>query len=363
MPYTFNPFTGTLDAVGIPAGAGGDPLPQYLLLAGRPGGQLANGGVAVAENLTLQSTAHATKGLLQWDDSQLWWPSIPDPPPTVTTTQDLARFNATLTMAPSGTHNHILNVLRVDPAITATPAFIFDNDYVTGLELSPTVAVGNNLVFTGIHGGGTYNTTTNNFFGSWRMFQASPLLTSASVNNPPFSALVYESAPIMEYTTTGTGNLTSDVAVDFFSHPTFRNTGAGTLNVSNHVGFKSVPIFTASAGAITVPVLFRMLIQPPSVTGATTITSDIGIAISDLAISATGTASGIVSSISPTNATHRFLVDTGGAPSQFIGQLQRSYTPKSQTVPTGYGVSFVKRQVWTGTQRMTLEGDARLCGH
>lgn len=41
---------------------GGGDLSGALLLAGRAGGQIANGGTASGENLTLVSTAHATKG-------------------------------------------------------------------------------------------------------------------------------------------------------------------------------------------------------------------------------------------------------------------------------------------------------------
>lgn len=41
-----------------------DPLTQYLLLAGRSGGQTAKGGTGSGENLTLSSTAHATKGVV-----------------------------------------------------------------------------------------------------------------------------------------------------------------------------------------------------------------------------------------------------------------------------------------------------------
>jgi len=40
----------------------GDVHTQYLLLAGRSGGQTAVGGTASGNNLTLQSTSHATKG-------------------------------------------------------------------------------------------------------------------------------------------------------------------------------------------------------------------------------------------------------------------------------------------------------------
>lgn len=44
------------------SGATSDMLPQYLILAGRSGGQTAYGGTAAGENLVLNSTAHATKG-------------------------------------------------------------------------------------------------------------------------------------------------------------------------------------------------------------------------------------------------------------------------------------------------------------
>lgn len=42
---------------------------QFALLAGRSGGQLLNGGVSASENLTLTSTAHATKGNIVLTDT------------------------------------------------------------------------------------------------------------------------------------------------------------------------------------------------------------------------------------------------------------------------------------------------------
>lgn len=44
------------------AGVSVSTLDGYFKLAGRPGGQIANGGTAASENLTLRSTANATKG-------------------------------------------------------------------------------------------------------------------------------------------------------------------------------------------------------------------------------------------------------------------------------------------------------------
>lgn len=45
-------------------GLGDDDHTQYALLAGRSGGQTLKGSTASGENLTLQSTSHATKGLI-----------------------------------------------------------------------------------------------------------------------------------------------------------------------------------------------------------------------------------------------------------------------------------------------------------
>lgn len=55
-------FGGTGTDHGALSGLGDDDHAQYLLLAGRAGGQSAKGGTAASENLTLESTAHATKG-------------------------------------------------------------------------------------------------------------------------------------------------------------------------------------------------------------------------------------------------------------------------------------------------------------
>ncbi len=56
-----NPSWGSPDHGGL-AGLGDDDHTQYVLLAGRSGGQTVYGDIASGGNLTLGSTAHATKG-------------------------------------------------------------------------------------------------------------------------------------------------------------------------------------------------------------------------------------------------------------------------------------------------------------
>lgn len=53
---------------GLLQGLADDDHLQYLLLAGRSGGQVAHGGTAASNNLTLRSTSHATKGSVKIDD-------------------------------------------------------------------------------------------------------------------------------------------------------------------------------------------------------------------------------------------------------------------------------------------------------
>jgi hypothetical protein len=60
----FSP-TGSVIDHGALLGLSDDDHAQYVLLAGRSGGQTLKGGTAASETLTLQSTAHATKGRIK----------------------------------------------------------------------------------------------------------------------------------------------------------------------------------------------------------------------------------------------------------------------------------------------------------
>lgn len=58
-------FVGTLDHNSLANLTVGDPHPQYFFIAGRAGGQTANGGSAASQNLIFSSTANAVKGFVQ----------------------------------------------------------------------------------------------------------------------------------------------------------------------------------------------------------------------------------------------------------------------------------------------------------
>lgn len=61
------PTWATIDHGSEVGGLGDDDHTQYALLAGRAGGQTLKGGTAASENLTLNSTSHATKGSIVVD--------------------------------------------------------------------------------------------------------------------------------------------------------------------------------------------------------------------------------------------------------------------------------------------------------
>jgi hypothetical protein len=63
-----NPTVAKINGVAYNA----DPVVQYALLAGRAGGQTLDGDTAASGNLTLSSTAHATKGKIILSASSAW---------------------------------------------------------------------------------------------------------------------------------------------------------------------------------------------------------------------------------------------------------------------------------------------------
>jgi len=78
IDFSYNDVSNTISANVIPGAIShstlgnltvGDDHSQYLLLAGRAGGQTARGGVSASGNLTLSSTANATKGKILFGTS------------------------------------------------------------------------------------------------------------------------------------------------------------------------------------------------------------------------------------------------------------------------------------------------------
>ena len=98
---------------------------EYLLLAGRSGGQIAIGGTASGDDLTLQSTAHATRGNIFFGTGGLntfdevnsrWGIGIASP----TAAFHIDQTDSTIT---SGSSNSLQSVVRARPPTSSSAAY------------------------------------------------------------------------------------------------------------------------------------------------------------------------------------------------------------------------------------------------
>jgi len=142
-----NPSDGAITAVVGPPSAGGggvsdhglltgladDDHAQYALLAGRAAGQTLRGGSAASEHLTLQSTAHATRGYVRaQDDLQLLSNYMRD-----------SGGNLRLQLATSAPHATLHDYVRVDERL----GIATDPVANVGLKMRPTFAGASGSVY------------------------------------------------------------------------------------------------------------------------------------------------------------------------------------------------------------------------
>lgn len=126
-----DPTPGGVTVHGLLTGLDVDDHAQYALLAGRSGGQALSGGLAASEHLTLQSTAHATRGYVRaQDDLQLLSNIIRDSggnarltlatsSPEVSATGDLVGSNH---LALGGAVISVSRVLNLSKDLATTPS-------------------------------------------------------------------------------------------------------------------------------------------------------------------------------------------------------------------------------------------------
>jgi len=131
-------------------GLGDDDHSIYALLSGRSGGQLFKGGLAASEHLTLQSTAHATRGYVRAQDDLQLQSNV------LRGSDGVAR----VTLAASSPHVKLGDYVRVDQrlgiatdplvtkGLTMRPALANLTDNAALIDLSPSAtslagAVGN----------------------------------------------------------------------------------------------------------------------------------------------------------------------------------------------------------------------------
>jgi len=114
---------------GVLAGIGDDDHSIYALLAGRAGGQTLIGGTAASENLTLQSTSHATRGLIVVSDILRAQPSL--------TSEQTGAVRLSPTVAAGANSEHLVSSLVGGIFNHASYTGII----ATGLKIAPQFAL------------------------------------------------------------------------------------------------------------------------------------------------------------------------------------------------------------------------------
>lgn len=97
--YGRNPNADTLDGLDSAA---------FAILAGRAGGQVLQGGVAASETLTLESTAHGTKGGVVLTGSHVILPGSIRPAADSTAALTLCKANGTAVLTVDTTNSRVL---------------------------------------------------------------------------------------------------------------------------------------------------------------------------------------------------------------------------------------------------------------
>lgn len=232
---------GTIDGVDIPALVAGDRATvvadtglntvtaNVVLSTGLSGGDTLAGGVGAAEDLTLASTTHATRGDLNLRD-QVTVLSESKTHSSSSTAFYALKANPSLAMSGTTT-GQVLNMVDISPTVdwTANPNSLVTHTYV---QVKPAVS----------HNAATR--TMNNH----AMFLSGPTYTGTTNVMTVASHTCFSSAP------TVTGTVTTTALVGFSAGLTV---GAGST-VSNYVG---------------------VLVASPTVNATGTLTSSIGLSV------------------------------------------------------------------------------------
>jgi hypothetical protein len=259
-------------------GLADDDHTQYLLLAGRAGGQSATGGTATADALTLKANAIDTTSLV------LTGSDTADITATTTSTTGLFRPRTVVANNP-GT----MNAIEWLPSYTVDDSVV--NNVVRFMQMAPTVTIngplGHSLI--GFTLGGTLNVTTNPV--SSNSFNANLVNSTVNFNGASsatgWSEIGYRDAVTYNAGSVAAGTITNNQP--FVAAPVYKATGAaGSLTVTNAYGFRSTPaIQTTTAGGVsTVDTMihFQAGATTNSGAGTETLTTEIGLDVPAFAL-------------------------------------------------------------------------------
>ena len=207
---------GVTDHGGL-AGLADDDHLQYLLLAGRAGGQTANGGTAGGQELVLRGTAAANLGAIRCQSPLIFDDTIP-----------------------SAASQYFVD---------ATPTQVTTAGFVGGgMSFAPVITFGaSTAIWEGFRVGAIVDSSVNLGFSALTLMQALPRGVSAVSGRNPITITVLNAGPLHEYTGAA-GSVNCQTFGMNWSPQLRASTSGGTLNWTTATCLDIAPKYSTVLG-------------------------------------------------------------------------------------------------------------------
>lgn len=257
---------------------------------GRSGGQTIIGGTGSGDDLTLQSTSHATKGTVFLDDHVRLRPNVP------TGSQTLVDFTAT---SPSLANAQVFKVLSA--AGTVAHGGTFTYSYLFQDAMTHTLGSGSVLP-------------------TLASFNAQP---TATITDTGVTLGIIAGLYALPSVQTAVGVANGGTVYGAYVTPTISQTAAATMSVAGVTGIYVTPTVSAAAsGSATLTTLRGLHVANPTTSGAGTKAITNAYAVDVDALTTPTNVAVVRSAVTASSAARWYLVDTGGAPSSVKGKLR-----------------------------------------
>ncbi len=267
---------------------------QYLLLAGRAGGQFAFGGTAPSEELELRGTTDANLGQIR-----------------VFSPIDVEDISAAAALNP--------HAFRYAPTQNFSSTFVGG-----GINISPTIGFSApTFIWEAVRGGPIIQSNVAPGFAAFTLFNSLPVLTAGAGGTfNPLGALVLNAGVVIENDFTGSRTATVSTVVNA-GPQTRAGLSGGTMNVTAQYGMQFRPTFSTVLGSsVNLGTIRAVLAATPSVAlfqpqaGTEAMTAYYGLDVEDIAFGGAVEKAGVRSNI-PVAVDAWFLLNIGGAWSDF----------------------------------------------
>ena len=300
-----------------------DDHPQYLLLAGRAGGQAAFGGTAISEELILRGTTNANLGLVR-----LRSPIVFD---------DVTPANA-------------LQPYSIRDGSTAALTAGFIGGTFSDQRVISTTNV--TFIYEVLRGAPLVTKEANDGFAAFTLFQALPILDSGTgAGHNPLNCLVLNAGPSTRHLNTGTRTANNIAGMNFSPQLNTRFSNGQTLNAVNITGMILAPKFNTNAGTtISFGTIRGTWMQNPDVAlfgsgaGVETMTALIGLDTDNITFGGNVTKAAVRSAQTVASNAY-FLLQTGTAQSLFNGEVRIGANNIGLSLGAGQNVKLN----WNGT--------------